>query len=134
MSQAQLGQQSVDGADLDSCLTAAVAKFGRRDVILSIRGQERQGCKVLDDFRPRPWSGEALQQLLEHQPGREYGIPALESGGKTLDLRLRVNRIPAQRKGPHTRIDKQAHWRLRSAFTSKVSSHSSWPMRSRRRF
>ena len=68
---AELRQDGVDRSNLDAAPSAGAADVGRRDVVLAIRDEEGQGSEALDDLVPCLRPGEALQEFLEDEPGRE---------------------------------------------------------------
>jgi len=70
---AELCEQCINGADLDSRPTASVAQSRCVDVVISIRLEERQRRKALDNLGLRLGAGEALQKLLQNQScGDDY--------------------------------------------------------------
>jgi len=76
---AELRKNRVDRADLNPRAAAAVAKLSGVYVVLAIRGKQRKGAEAIDDLRAVTRPGETLEELLEHKPGRDYGLSALES-------------------------------------------------------
>lgn len=56
----ELCKQGVDGAELDSVPAAGIAQLGSTNVVLSVRPDEGQGSKTLNDIGARAWSGEPL--------------------------------------------------------------------------
>ena len=58
---AELRKQGVDGANLHTGATAAIAQFRGVDVILPVRSQERQGREPIDDILTRARASEPLQ-------------------------------------------------------------------------
>ena len=87
MTNAQLREQRVDCADLQVGAAAAISQFRGVDVILPIRGQERQGRKPLDDLFARPRAGKTLQQLLQDQAARYDGIATFKRASQRVHLR-----------------------------------------------
>jgi len=73
---AELREQRVDGANLHAGAAATIAQFCGIDVILPIRSQKREGREPVDEVFARAWSGEPLQQFLQHQPGGYDGFIA----------------------------------------------------------
>ena len=53
MTQAQLCQQGIDCADLNSRLSAGVAEFGSSDVVTPVRHDQWQAGKALDNLCAR---------------------------------------------------------------------------------
>jgi len=74
---AELREQGIDGADLHPGATAAVSQLRGVDVILPIRCEERQRCEPIDDVFACTRTGEALQQFLQDQPRCHNGFVRL---------------------------------------------------------
>ena len=113
--QAQLRQQGVIRAHLHTRASTAIAQFRGSDMILSVRRQQRQGSEPVNDVLARTWSSEALQQLLQDEPGRQNRIPTFECIVQSSHLWGRRGLITAEGKRPDAGIDEQAHPRERSA-------------------
>lgn len=86
MSQAEAGKQCVDGADLDAGPTTGVSQCGRLDVIVTVRDNQRQCGKALDDLIARAWAGESLQELLEDETRGVHRSAALKGGEQSRNL------------------------------------------------
>lgn len=78
MTDAKLGNRSVDRADLQPGTTASIAQIGSVDMILPVRGKERQGCKSFDDVLARTRPGESLKQFLQDKTGDHNGVAAFQ--------------------------------------------------------
>lgn len=78
VSNAKLRDQCIDGPDLNTALSASIAKFCSGDVILPVGIEQWKGCEALNDLLPRLGAGKPLQQFLQHQSGGEYGLPSLK--------------------------------------------------------
>ena len=78
MANAKLCQQSVDGADLNTCATAAVAQLSSVDVVLTVRAEQWQGGETFDDVPAGTWTRKALKQFLQHEPGGHDDLFAFE--------------------------------------------------------
>src|SRR5437016_3448265 len=65
----ELCQQRIDGADLNAAASAFVSQFGGIHMVAPIGNQQRQRGEPVEDLSVVPRSGEALQQLLQNQPG-----------------------------------------------------------------
>ncbi len=89
MTYAKLSQQGVDRANLNSSSTTGVAQLGSIDMILSIRSDERQRGKPLDDVLARARTSKTLKQLLENEPGSHDDLISFERIAQFLDLRGR---------------------------------------------
>lgn len=83
---AQLREQGIDGADLHTGAATAVPQLSGPDVIVPVRRKQRQIVEVVDDRLARPRPGEALQKLLQDQPGRDDHIAALQGVAKRTHL------------------------------------------------
>lgn len=114
-SDAELGEQSVDGAELYSATPAVVPEVGGGDVIVAFGTQEGQGGEAVDDGGASARAAEALEELLEHQARREDRLAGAQSRAKTFHLGRCVWCIATQRERPHARVDEQAQSRDRSA-------------------
>jgi hypothetical protein len=68
---AKLRQYGIDRADLQASPPTPISEFRRIDVILAVRRQKRQCREPLDDVFARPRTGEALQQFLQNEAGRD---------------------------------------------------------------
>ena len=75
----------------------------------SVGHEERQRTEALDDRVAGLRSAEALQQLLQHEPGREDPLPRFERLAQALDGRLIGPDITAQRERPHAGVDEEVH-------------------------
>jgi hypothetical protein len=69
MADAQLGQQSIDSADLYPTPPAIVPQLGGPDMIVAIGTQEWKRGKSIEYSAPSLRSREALQQLLKDKAG-----------------------------------------------------------------
>jgi hypothetical protein len=114
--EAELDENGVDRSDLDAAPPAAFANFSGLDVVVTLRLQESERGKPLDQLPTRLGSGEALEKFLQDQTGREDLIGSLQGVSKSLHFRRRRLGIAAEGEGPDAGIDKKAHgWRVRSA-------------------
>ena len=75
---AELREQGVDGADLHTRATAAIAQFRGVDVILPVRSEERQGREPVDEVFARTRAGKPLQQFLQDEPRGHDGFAAFK--------------------------------------------------------
>lgn len=71
MPRAESRQEGVNRSNLNAGPSAVVADVGGRDVVFAIRNQKGHGSEALDDLILCLRPGEALQELLEDEPGRE---------------------------------------------------------------
>jgi hypothetical protein len=71
MTEAQLRQQRVDGADLHTLTAAMIAQLRGIDMVAAIGHQERQSRKPLKDRIAGSRTGKSLQEFLQYEPGRE---------------------------------------------------------------
>ena len=60
MPNAQLRNQSVDRARLNTALATSIAKLCSGDVIFTIRIEQRKGREMIDDQLSRPGAGKPL--------------------------------------------------------------------------
>ena len=116
MFQAELDEYSVDRANLHAASTAGVSDFSSFDVVFTIRLEEPQRCKPLDQLTARFGPREALQQFLKNQASRKDLIGAFQRVLECLDFRQRCVGVASEGKRPNAGIDKQAQGlRARSA-------------------
>lgn len=108
---AELGEQGVDGAELNTRLAADVAQARRLDVVLSIGLNQRQGCEALDDPGPIPGARESLQELLQDQARGDDHLGTEQRLLQLVHLGTRRFDVPAQSQGPDARVDQESHWR-----------------------
>jgi len=107
-------QKRIDGADLHAGAPTSIAQFGRVNMVLPVRDDERQGGETIEYLRPRPRPRETLQQLLQDQSGRQDDILALQGAPQRADFGRLRRAIPAERQRPYARVDEQAQSRLRA--------------------
>ena len=115
MTDAELCEQGVDGADLHAGATASIAQFRGIDVILPVWSEERQGREPADDVVARTWAGKPLQQFLQDQPRGDDGFAALKGVAQREHCRGGRNLIATEGERPDAGIDEQCHRRERSA-------------------
>ncbi len=72
-------QERVNRSELHSLAAAGIPKIGCCNVIVAVRGDQRQGSEPLDDGIAGLRSSKALKQLLQHQARRHDGLPGAES-------------------------------------------------------
>lgn len=112
---AELRNQGVHSANLPPRTTAPVAQLCRSDVIFAIRLYEGKGAESLDYRGDGLGAREPLKQLLHNESGCHDHVGAREGFNKGLNFR-RVGRcVSAKRQRPDACIDKQTHFRDRSA-------------------
>jgi hypothetical protein len=115
VSDAQLGQQSIDSADLYASPAAIIPQLGGPDMIVAIGTQERKRGESIEYSVPRPWSREALQQLLQDKAGRKDSLPLGKGSRQGDDLSRRLRLIAPEGKGPDAGVNEEAQSRFRSA-------------------
>jgi len=95
---AQLNEQGVDRADLNSRPPAPIAQFRGADVVIAIRYDQRQRAESFNDVLAGARAVEALQELLQHKASRHDRIAAQERIAKRRHLgRTRV-RVTTERE------------------------------------
>jgi hypothetical protein len=75
---AKLREQRVDRADLNASASALITQVSCADVVFAIRDDKRQRSKPLDDVSVRAGPVEALQKLLQNEPGGHHEFGATE--------------------------------------------------------
>lgn len=76
VAKAELRQQRIDRADLNAASSAFVSLIGRVHMVAPIGNQQRQSGEPFEDLPAIPRSGEALQELLQNEPGRHELLAA----------------------------------------------------------
>ena len=114
VSNAQLNEQGVNGAELHAGAPARVAQVCRAYVVGAIRLYERDMSEAVDDLLTRTSGYETLQQLLQDQTGGHDDVFAAERTAKFRDFGGVVWSVATKRERPHARVDKQGHDRERS--------------------
>jgi len=75
---AELRQQCIDRADLNSDAAAAVAQLRSLDVIAPIGNEQRQSRKPIEYPFAHSGAGKALHQFLQDQTGGEQSLAGLD--------------------------------------------------------
>ena len=114
MPNAELRQDRIDGANLDSRAATAIAKLGGLDMVLAVWRKQRQGAEALDDLTAVARPGKALEQLLQHQASGDHRVAAFESAPQGADLRQGSCCVAPKGERPGTCIYEQRHLRERS--------------------
>ena len=78
-------------------------------MVLAVGHQESEGRKPLHKLISRLGPGEALKKLLKYKARREHLIGAKKRVTQCGYLWRALLNIPAQREGPHARVDEQTH-------------------------
>jgi hypothetical protein len=115
MADTELRQNGVDGTYLQTGPATAVSQFRRIDVILPVRGQERQGCEPVDNVFARARTGKSLQQFLQNESGGQDSCATFKGIAQRSYLRSWRSSIAPEGERPHAGVDEQAHRRERSA-------------------
>lgn len=84
---AQLREQSVDRADLNTSSPAVVSKVRGGDMVVALRSDAGKSREVADDRGPCARTAEPLQELLQNQPGREHWLRATKGLSEARHLR-----------------------------------------------
>nr|WP_246434724.1 hypothetical protein [Quisquiliibacterium transsilvanicum] len=74
-----MGKQRVNRADLYAGTSAGIAQGRRRNMILAVWLNQREGGKPLDDLSLRLGARESLQQFLKHQTCCDKDLGAEQS-------------------------------------------------------
>jgi hypothetical protein len=114
VSDAELRKNRIDGSYLDAGPAAAVADFGRINVVLAIRGQQWKGAEAIDNFRPITGAGKSLEEFLQDEASGYHRLANLQSALQCIDFRRRTGPITAKGEGPDTGVDQEGHLRERS--------------------
>ncbi len=76
---AELGDQGIHGAQLNTRSPALVSEIGRPDVIIPIRLYECKGTETFDDRGDRLGAREPLKQFLQNNSGCHHHVSACKS-------------------------------------------------------
>lgn len=76
--QTELGQECVDGAQLDSATSTSVAEFGGLDVVGAIRDDHWEKSESIDQSLRCLGATKSLQQLLKNQTRRQDRFSPLQ--------------------------------------------------------
>lgn len=115
MANAELRQDGIDRANLQTGPTTAISQFRGSDMILPVRRQQRQRREPIDDVFPRSRTGEALQQFLQDQPRSQDRCATFEGIAQRLYFWSQRSLVAPEGKRPYAGIDEQTHRRERSA-------------------
>ena len=108
---AQLGQERIDGPDLQAPPAAGVPQMGGVDVIPPIGDQERKVAEAFDDPISGSGAAEPLEQLLEDEPRGEDRLSGFQRPREFRHLRSRIRYVASQGERPDAGIDEEAQSR-----------------------
>jgi hypothetical protein len=92
----ELRQECVNGSNLYAFLPALVPQHRGRHVIFTIRHDQRNRRKSIDDLLLRLGTVESLEQLLKNEPGRYHALTRLEGSDECANGRIVCRLIPPQ--------------------------------------
>ena len=96
MADAKLGEERIDGSDLNAVPAAFVAQSGRGDMVAARRHNHGNGREAVDDPRPDTRAAAALQQFLKYQAGHVDRLAAAERLAQAPHLGAFRRRIPSE--------------------------------------
>jgi hypothetical protein len=108
-------EKRVDRPDLHALSAAVVPQLRRLNVIVAIRHDQRQRRKAIDDLGPTLRPGEALQEFLQDEAGRQKRFAAFDGPHQRPDFGPTGWLVPPQRERPDAGVHEEAHLRWRSA-------------------
>lgn len=114
MSDAELSEDRVNRAHLDSSPPCAIADLRGLEVVVAVGGDEREDCEARDDCLLRTRPMKALKDLLVDESGRNNEIAACQSSLEGTDLGKGRGAIATHCKRPDARVDEEGHLRERS--------------------
>ena len=79
VTEAELRQQRIDGADLNAAASAFVSQFGRVHMIAPVGDQQWQCGEAIEKLCTVSRSDEPLQKLLQNEPGRREFLTGFDS-------------------------------------------------------
>ena len=84
-------------------------------MVLAIGLKQREGSETLDDLAACLSAGEASQQFLQDDAGRDDDVGARQRLLERMYFRYLTRDVPSERERPDARVDEQRHLRDRSA-------------------
>lgn len=115
MPDAELGEQGVDRPDLQTTAAAGRAQAGGGDVVIAVGDEQRQGGEPARDPLAVARAVEPLEQLLQHEPGRDHQLARPQGVSERSDLGHVGRVVSPQGERPDARVDEQRQARERSA-------------------
>lgn len=116
---AERDEKGVDGADLDTTPTAPVSQLGGVDVVATLRLHQGTAAQAFEDEITVPRPPDALEHLLEDQPGGGDVITRDKDTLEVLHSWVDARRVAAQGQRPDARVDEEhRRQRARSALWS----------------
>lgn len=115
MTYAQLGEKSIDCSHLNPSSSADVPQLGSCHVIFAIGLKQRKRCKALNDLVASLGARKSLKQFLKDQTRCHYDVCPQKRVREGLSFGRRGQGVTSQRERPYARIDKEGHFRDRSA-------------------
>jgi hypothetical protein len=115
MTDAQLGEDSVDGSDLNTGAPASIPEISSFDVVLPFRRDQRDRRKSAQQCLAIPRTGETLQQFLQDEAGRIDGLAFFQGSDKGGYLGGYDGPVAPEGQRPDAGIHEQAQSRSRSA-------------------
>ena len=114
VAETELRQQRIDRTDLNAASPASVSQFGSFYVVAPVGNQQRQRREPIEDLRPVARSGEALQKLLQNEPGGDEFLAGFDGTDQFASFDCRNGRVAPKGERPDTGINKDAQRRERS--------------------
>lgn len=102
---AELGQDGVNGSDLDACAPTGVADVRCCYVVVSVGLNQRQRSEALDDLGLCLRSREALKKLLQDEASCDDDLVTLKGVFERLNRWLSRFNVTPKRKRPNACID-----------------------------
>ena len=115
MPDAELRNEGVNRSHLNSCPATVVPQRSSFDMILPVRRYKGNMPEAFNDGVRCLGSRKTLQQFLQNETGRRYGLPTFQRPPQPRDFRNVRHGISAQGQRPYAGINKQRHERERSA-------------------
>lgn len=115
MPDAELRNQGIDGAELDTCPATGVSHTGRSHMVFPVRLNQCQRGEPLHDLIACLGTCEALKQFLQHQAGGDDNLRASKCFLQRLHFGFFNLDVTPEGKRPDAGIDQERHLRDRSA-------------------
>lgn len=112
--EAKLREEGVDRPDLRSFASARRAELRRGHVVVTVGYEQRERGEAAHDLLACAGTSESLEQLLEHEAGRDHLLAAFESRGERGDFREVGRPVAPKSERPDARVDEERQARERS--------------------
>lgn len=114
MADRKASEEGVDRADLEAAPAAMVPERRGLDVILNLGHEDGKDPEFRENSPPLRRPVESLEQLLDHEAGRDDHVLPREALAEDGHFRSGRRRRAPQRQRPDAGVDEDVHDRVRS--------------------